>query len=93
MWDDHATAWSLVKDVYVLPDVWTYTRRATRGGICPPEIFKILYSNFDICRNFTWKLYLFLEHQYQPVSSFLLIAAILVYPYLQLKHCLCTLHK
>jgi len=40
-----------------------------------------------------WKLYLFLEHQYQPVSSFLLTAAILVYPYLQLKHCLCTLHK
>jgi len=22
------------------------------GGICPPEIFKILHSNFDICRNF-----------------------------------------
>ena len=43
--------------------------------------------------NNTWKLYLFLEHQYQPVSSFLLTAAILVYPYLQLKHCLCTLHK
>jgi len=41
----------------------------------------------------TWKLYLFLEHQYQPVASFLLTAAILVYPYLQLKHCLCTLHK
>jgi len=40
-----------------------------------------------------WKLYLFLEHQYQPVSSFLLTAVILVYPYLQLKHCLCTLHK
>jgi len=30
----------------------------------------------------SWKLYLFLEHQYQPVSSFLLTAAILVYPYL-----------
>jgi len=29
-----------------------------------------------------WKLYLFLEHQYQPVSSFLLTAAILVNPYL-----------
>jgi len=28
----------------------------------------------------TYKLYLFLEHQYQPVSSFLLTAAILVYP-------------
>jgi len=41
----------------------------------------------------TWKLYLFLEHQYQPVSSFLLTAAILAYPYLQLKHCLCTLHQ
>jgi len=30
-------------------------RRATRGGIwgiCPPEIFKTLHSNFDICRNF-----------------------------------------
>jgi len=26
----------------------------------------------------TWRLYLFLEHQYQPVSSFLLTAAILV---------------
>jgi len=36
---------------------------------------------------------LFLEHQYQPVSSFLLTAAILVYPYLQLKHCLCALHQ
>jgi len=34
---------------------------------------------------YTWKLYLFLEHQYQPVSSFLLTAAILVYPYLQLN--------
>jgi len=42
---------------------------------------------------YTWKLYLFLEHQYQPVSSFLLTAAIFVYPYLQLKHCLCTLHQ
>ena len=38
----------------------------------------------------TWKLYLFLEHQYQPVTSFLLTAAILVYPYLQLKYSLCT---
>jgi len=38
----------------------------------------------------TWKLYLFLEHQYQPVPSFLLTAAILVYPYLQLKYSLCT---
>jgi len=46
-------------------------------------------SNFEV----TWKLYLFLEHQYQPVSSFLLTAAIPVYPYLQLKHCLCTLHQ
>ena len=27
-------------------------RRATRGGIFPPEIFKALHSNFDICRNF-----------------------------------------
>jgi len=36
--------------------------------------------------NDTWKLYLFLEHQYQPVSSFLITAAILVYPYLQLKY-------
>jgi len=41
----------------------------------------------------TWKLYLFLEHQYQPVSSFLLTAAILVYPYVQIKHCLCTRNK
>jgi len=30
---------------------------------------------------YTWKLYLFLVHQYQPVSSFLLTAVILVYPY------------
>jgi len=29
------------------------TRQArNQGGICPPEIFKILHSNFDICRNF-----------------------------------------
>jgi len=31
-------------------------RRATRGGsiwgISPPEIFRTLHSNFDICRNF-----------------------------------------
>jgi len=27
-------------------------RRATRGGIFRPEIFKTLHSNFDICRNF-----------------------------------------
>jgi len=30
-------------------------RHATRGeiwGIGPPEIFKTLHSNFDICRNF-----------------------------------------
>ena len=46
----------------------------------------------------TWKLYLFLEYQYQAVSSFLLTAAILVYPYLQLNvnqslHCSCqSLH-
>jgi len=39
------------------------------------------------------KLYLFLEHQYQPVSSFVLTAAILVYPYLQFKYCLCTSNK
>jgi len=44
-----------------------------------------------LCQN--WKLYLFLEHQYQPVSSFLLTAAILVYPYLQFKYCLCTSNK
>jgi len=36
----------------------------------------------------TWKLYLFLEHQYQPVSFFRLTAAILVYPCLHLKQCL-----
>jgi len=30
-----------------------------------------------------WKLFLFLEHQYQPVSCFLLTVVILVYPYLQ----------
>ena len=41
----------------------------------------------------TWKLYLFLEHQYQLVPSFVLTAAILVYPYLQLKYCLCTSNK
>jgi len=33
----------------------------------------------------SWKLYLFLDHQYQPVSFFLLTAVILVYPYLGLK--------
>jgi len=48
---------------------------------------------FNTLFHYTWKLYLFLEHQYQPVSSPLLTAAILVYPYLQLKHCLCTLHQ
>jgi len=41
----------------------------------------------------SWKLYLFLEHQYQHVPSFLLTAAILVYTYLQLKYCLYTSHK
>jgi len=41
----------------------------------------------------TWKLYLFLEHQYQLVPSFVLTAAILVYPYLQLKYCLCTSNR
>jgi len=46
-----------------------------------------------ILKVYTWKLYLILVHQYQPVPSFLLTATILVYPYLQLKHCLCTLHK
>jgi len=30
-----------------------YIRRAIKGGgISPPEIFKTLHSNFDICRNF-----------------------------------------
>ena len=42
---------------------------------------------------FTWKLYLFLERQYQPVPSFLLTAAIFVYPCLQLEYSLCTSHK
>ena len=54
------------------------------------DLFLIFYVCFFL---YTWKLCLFLEHQYQPVSSFLLTAAILVYPYLQLKHCLCTLHQ
>jgi len=52
-----------------------------------------MYHNVQTCIlevDNTWKLYLFLEHEYQTVSSFLLTAAILVYPYLQLKHCLCT---
>jgi len=48
-----------------------------------------LYQFFDE----NWKLYLFLEHQYQPVSSFLLTAAILAYPYLQFQSCLCTSNK
>jgi len=39
------------------------------------------------------KHYLFPEHQYQRVSSFLLTTAILVYPYLQFKNCLCTSNK
>jgi len=29
---------------------------ATGGGIFPPEIFKTLHSNFDICRNFQRKM-------------------------------------
>ena len=48
-----------------------------------PIIFSKFISSYKV---------LFLEHQYQPVSSFLLTAAILVYPYLQ-QHCLCTLHQ
>ena len=49
------------------------------------NIEKNIFDNCGILfamRVDTWKLYLFLEHQYQPVSSFLLPAAILVYPYL-----------
>ena len=46
---------------------------------------RISCISFLELRKNTWKLYLFLEHQYQPVSSFLLTAAILVYPYLQLR--------
>jgi len=53
-------------------------------------LFKWIES---ILANNTWKLYLFLEHQYQPVPSFLITVAILVYPYLQLKFCLCTSTK
>ena len=56
-------------------------------------MLRLGHSKLNIDGRYTWKLYLFLEHQYQPVSSFLLTAAILVYPYLQLKHCLCTLHE
>jgi len=34
-----------------VPILWT--RRATReGAFAPPEIFKAMNSNFDICRNF-----------------------------------------
>ena len=51
--------------------------------------FSIKY-HFVIVSFFTWRLYLILEHQYQPVPSFLLTAAILVCPYLQLKYSLCT---
>jgi len=40
----------------------------------------ILYTdNMSFYFDSTWKLYLFLEHQYQPVSSFLLNALILFY--------------
>ena len=37
------------------PSIMSKHMRATRGsiwGISPPEIFKTLHSNFDICRNF-----------------------------------------
>jgi len=51
----------------------------------------LLLLSFKFDNQTAWKLYLFIEHQYQPVSSFPLTVAILVYPYL--KHCLCTLHK
>ena len=52
------------------------------------------FGRFVTCLWFqNWKLYLFLEHQYQPVPSFLLTAAILVYPYLHFKYCLCTSNK
>ena len=62
------------------------------GDVSVVDKTSIIRQN-DVGCVITWKLYLFLEHQYQPVSSFLLTAAILVYPYLQLKHCLCTLHQ
>jgi len=58
-----------------------------------PVFNVIVFETCQYLKVSTWKLYLFLEHQYQPVPSFLLTAAILVYPYLQLKHCMCTLHK
>jgi len=46
-----------------------------------------LWSKINKLMNYliSWKLYLFLDHQYQPVSFFLLTAVILVYPYLGLK--------
>jgi len=36
---------------------WTQARNQGRGiwGICPPEIFKTLHNNFDICKNFQIK--------------------------------------
>ena len=65
---------------------WLHFNEAQQVRDFEAQIMRKVYRD-------TWKLCLFLEHQYQPVSSFLLTAAILVYPYLQLKHCLCTLHQ
>jgi len=88
--------------LYITSFLFFYNLYSTNIAYIKPGVFNGQRSHFVndekpiftksrwFSRIYTWKLYLFLEHQYQPVPSFLLTAAILLYPYLQLKYSLCT---